>query len=130
MTVYDSSVLIDFLDGAHGAVSYVESHVDDRSLTPPLALFEIYQGEVFKAGPADFEGIDRALGWLTVVEVNATLARAAAELQAELRRQGATLAARDAYIAGAAYGLGEPFAVSDADFDTDELTDLIEIDFV
>lgn len=54
MTIYDSSALIEYLDGAPDAVDYVQSHVEERAVAPPLVLFELYQGEVFKTGPADF----------------------------------------------------------------------------
>lgn len=77
MTLYDSSVLVDYLDGEEGAVEYVETHLDERAAAPPLVLFEVYRGEVFKSGPADFDVFDRALGWLTVVDETAALARAA-----------------------------------------------------
>jgi predicted nucleic acid-binding protein len=88
VTLYDSSVLIDYLDGDAATAEYVETHLDERSVAPPLVLFEVYQGEVFKTGPAEFDAVDRALGWLTIVEETAALARAAGELQNELRTRG------------------------------------------
>ena len=130
MTLYDSSVLIDYLDGDAATAEYVETHLDERSVAPPLVLFEVYQGEVFKTGPAEFDAVDRALGWLTIVEETAALARAAGELQNELRTRGTPLAARDAFIAGAAMGLNERLAVADSDFDVDGITDVLDVDFV
>lgn len=64
MTLYDSSVLIDYLDGGDAVVDYVENHLDERAVAPPLVMFELYQGEVFKSGPADFDAVDGALGWV------------------------------------------------------------------
>lgn len=61
---------------------------------------------------------DEALSWVTVVEEDATTARAAAELQADLRQNGTPLAARDALVAGVARALDEPLAVADAEFRT------------
>jgi tRNA(fMet)-specific endonuclease VapC len=130
MTLYDSSVLIDYLDGDPAAVEYVEDHLDERAVAPPLVLFEVYQGEVFKTGDADLDAVDAALGWVTVVEADASVARAAAELQATLHEQGTALAARDAYVAGAAAALDERLAVADADFDVAALTDAIDVDVV
>lgn len=72
--------------------------------------------------------VDRALGWLTVVDTTATMARAASELQHTLHQQGDSLAARDAFIAGSALALDERLAVADNDFGVDGLTDVIEID--
>ncbi|MFB6220584.1 MAG: PIN domain-containing protein [Halolamina sp.] len=116
MTLYDSSVLIDYLDGDPAVADYLEEHATERAVTPEFVLFELYQGEVYKAAPADFDAVDEALAWLTVVEDSSGFARAAAELQVALRESGATLAARDAFIAGAAHTLDEPLVASDEDF--------------
>jgi predicted nucleic acid-binding protein len=130
MTLYDSSVLIEYLDGDDDVVDYVDRHLDERAVAPPLVLFEVYQGEVFKSGAADFDAVDGALSWLTVVEETADLARAAAELQNDLRNQGEFLTARDAFIAGTAKGLDETLVVSDSDFDVEGITDVLDVDFL
>lgn len=130
MTLYDSSVLIDYLDGDEAAVQYVEAHIDERAVAPPLVVFEVYQGEVFKSGAADFDAVEDALDWLSVVDETSDLARAAAELQDELQRRGEPLAARDAFIAGTAKGLDERLAVADSDFDVEGITDILDVDFV
>lgn len=130
MTLYDSSVLIDYLDGETAAVNYVETHLDDRAVAVPLVMFGVYQGEVFRSEPADSDALEGALGWLTVVEGTADLARAAAELQNRLHSRGDALAPRDAYVAGAAKRLDERLAVADADFDVDGITDVLDVDFV
>ena len=130
MTLYDSSVVIDYLDGVGDAVDYVSDHLAERAVAPPLVLFEVYQGEVFGAGEADFDAVDGALEWLTVLEETGALARAAGELQDELRRRGEPLAARDAFIAGTAMGLSERLVVADSDFDVEGLTDLLDVDFL
>jgi hypothetical protein len=87
-------------------VAYLEAHVDERAATP-LVLFEAYRGEVFRTGAADLDAVDGAPGWLTVADETAALARAAAELRTGLGRRDDPLAARDAFVAGAAKGLGE-----------------------
>lgn len=130
MTLYDSSVLIDFLAGDETVENYIHAQSDHRAITLPLVLFEIYQGEIYKSDPADFNAIDGALGWLTIVEETRDLARAAAELQNRLANDGTPLAARDAYIAGAAETLGETLVVSDADFDVDGITQHLDLDLL
>ncbi len=130
MTLYDSSVLIDYLDGSETAVEYVETHLDERAVAPQLVLFEVYQGEVFKSGPADFDAVDGALGWLTTLADSEDVARSAAELQRTLHRGGDVLAPRDAYIAGAAIAHDERLAVADSDFDVEGLTDHVDVDFL
>ena len=129
MTFYDSSFLIEYLDGDEDAVAYVEAHLDERAITTPLVLFEVFQGEMFKSGPADFEAVDRALGWLSVVDESAELARGAGDLQNELQQRGVTLAGRDAFIAGAAMRLDERLAVNDSNFDVEGMAEILDVDF-
>lgn len=130
MTVYDSSVLIEYLDGDPKAVEFVEGNFTDRAVAPPLVAFEVYQGEVFKSGPADFDAVDSALEWLSIVEDTAEIARGAAQLQNELHQQGEALAARDAFIAGTAKTLDEALVVADSDFDVPGITESIDIEFL
>jgi tRNA(fMet)-specific endonuclease VapC len=130
MTVYDSSVLIEYLDGNPAVVEYVEAHFDERAVAPPLVAFEVYQGEVFKSGPADFDAVDSALEWVTIVDQTPEMARGAAQLQNELHQQGQTLTARDAFIAGTAKSLGDSLVVADSDFDVDGLTAVLDVEFL
>lgn len=130
MTVYDSSVLIAYLNGTEDAIDYIQTRLDERAVAPPLVVFEVYQGEVFKTGSANFDAVDGALEWLTIVDETAPMARAAGDLQDELQSRGEPLAARDAYIAGTAKELDEPLVVADADFDVEGITDLLDIDFL
>jgi predicted nucleic acid-binding protein len=130
MTLYDSSVLIDYLDGRDDSVAYIRDHHDERAVAPPLVLYEVYQGEVYKSGAADFDAVDAALEWLIVVDETPDYARTAAELQNDLARDGTQLAARDAFIAGTANALGERLVVSDGDFDVPGLTDVLDIDII
>jgi predicted nucleic acid-binding protein len=88
---------------------------------------EVYQGEVYRSDGTDLDAVDRALGWLTVVDGADRFARSAAELQAELRRRGSPLAARDAYVAGTAPAVDEPLVVSDSDFETDALRETVDL---
>lgn len=130
MTVYDSSALIDYLAGRDAVVEYVHTHADERAIAPPLVLFEVYQGEVFRSGSTDFNAVDDALDWIQIVDASARVAREAAVLQDALRDRGDPLAARDAFIAGTALALDEPLAVSDPDFDVDGLRDVLNLDLV
>jgi len=130
MTVYDSSVLIHYLDGDPGAIDYIEDQQDRRAVAPQLVLYEVYQGELFRSGGPDFDAVDDALDWLSVVEEPSGTARAAAELQDELHDYGDLLSARDAFIAGTASHLGEPLAVADSDFDVEGIDELLDVDFV
>jgi hypothetical protein len=109
---------------------HAETHADERAVTVPLALFEIYQGEVYRSGAADFDAIDDALDWLVIADESAGVARDAAELLAFVASRGSSLAARDAYVAGAAMSLDERLVASDADFDTDALREKLPVDLL
>ena len=128
--MYDSSVLIDYLAGRDAVVEYVYTHADERAVAPPLVLFEVYQGEVFRSGSTDLDAVDDALDWIQVIDTSARVAREAAVLQDALRDRGDALAARDAFIAGTALTLDESLAVSDADFDVDGVRDVLDLDLV
>lgn len=131
MVVYDSSVLIEYLDDEDSkAAEYIEAHLDERQATIPLVMFEVYQGEVFKPGTPDLDRVRAALSWLDVLDETHDLARSAGELQAALAATGEPLTARDAYIAGAAMGLDERLVVADSDFDVQGITDSVEVDFL
>jgi len=128
MTLYDSSVLIDYLDGRDDVVDYVRDHVHERAVAPPLVRYEVYQGEVYRSGGADFDAVDAALEWLVDVDETRDHARAAAELQADLARDGTQLAARDAFVAGTAKALDERLVVSDEDFDVPGLATAVDVE--
>lgn len=130
MVLYDASVLIDYLAGDADVVGYVERHATDRSVTIPLVLYELYEGEIFRAETTDFDALDGRLGWLDVVETDRHVARAAGDLQTELEATGAYLAPRDAFVAGAARALNEPLATRDADFEEDSLRDHVTVDLL
>lgn len=130
MVLYDSSVLIDYLAGVEYAVDYTESHANEPAVTIPIAMYEVFQGEVFKRGTPDFDAVVGALEWVNVETVEADVARTAAELQAKLARDGSPMGARDAYIAGAAAYLDHRLVASDADFEPAATTGGLAVELV
>lgn len=130
MVLYDASVLIDYLAGDEDVVAYVERHASQRSITVPLVLYEIYEGEIFRSETTDFDALDGRLGWLTVATTDRHVARAAGEIQNELEATGAYLAPRDAFVAGAARVLNESLATRDSDFDVATLREYVDVDLI
>lgn len=128
MVLYDSSALIDYLDGDDAVVDYVSAHVDERTVTIPLVAFEVYQGEVYRSDGTDFDAVAEALSWLDVVAVDGVGARRAAELLASLHDAGVPLAARDAFIAGIAHARDERLVATDSDFENDALAEYVPVD--
>lgn len=130
MALYDSSILIGYLEGEDEAVELVKKHSDEAAITVPLVMFEVYQGEVFSPGEPDFDGLESALSWLEVIDEKPAYAREAAELQERLSLSGNPLSARDVYVAGAASATGETLVASDSDFDDDVLRDAVGVELV
>jgi hypothetical protein len=131
MTVFDSSVLIDYLDGDDTVVTYAEDHAREDIKTPHLALYEVYLGELYTAGEPDFAAIDDALSWVNVVnEQGPRFSRHAAQLMARLQDEGCTLAYRDGFIAASAWSLEERLVTRDSDFDTPEIRSEIDVDVI
>ena len=130
MVLYDSSILVDYLDGNKGAVGCVKRNSKETAVTVPLVMFEIYQGEVFKSGDSDFDGLESALSWVEVIEEKPSYAREAAELQENLKEAGEPLSARDIYVAGAASATNEEIVATDSDFDSSVLRESISVEIV
>lgn len=131
MTVLDSSVLIDYLDGDPDVVDYVDDHADEALKAPHLVWYEVYLGELYTEGDPDFGAIDDALEWVTVVDPSGPrFARHAAELMATLHDAGSSLAFADGYVAATARSMSERLATRDADFDAHAVRREMDVDVV
>jgi len=127
MALYDSSAIIDYLDGDEDVVEYISINAGKRAITIPLVMFEVYQGEIHRSDETDLNGLDRAVQWLQVVDSGHSDARRAAAVLDSLRDAGEPLAARDALIAGTAAARDEVLVATDADFDSDALRREIDV---
>lgn len=127
MVLLDASVVIDYLAGDDEVVTFVQARADEQLRTIPLVAFEVYQGEVFKPSPTDFDRLETSLGWLTITETDRSVSRQAAELQNRLQDDGAGLGPRDAFIAGAVAEWNELLAHRDDDFDSPALAREIDL---
>ena len=128
MKCYDSSFVIDYLDGSRSAIEYLEAHVDEPRYIPSVVLFELYQGELFSRGPPQFERLQHRLGWADPVPFTATTALETGVLLDELATDGRALTPRDAMIAGTARELGATLVTSDGDLTNDELRSVLDVD--
>lgn len=131
MTLYDSSFLIDYLNGEPETVEYAEAHATAQAKTIHLVSYEVYLGELYKSGAPDFDAVSTALDWVTVVHCeSAQTSRHAAELMARLEDAGAPLGCIDGYITTAAWEMNETLATRDSDFDTPAVRAEIDVDLV
>jgi predicted nucleic acid-binding protein len=128
MTLYDSSFLIDYLDGDQEVVTYATEHAAEQAKTTQLALYEVYLGELYTDGDPDFDALDDALEWVQpVAREGPRFGRRAAELMARLHDAGSSLAYRDGYIAASAWATDDTLVTRDSGFDTPALRDEIDV---
>lgn len=126
MAFLDSSVIIDYLNGVEDIVVPVDE-APRPHLTSAICVYEVLAGEVFSSGSTDIERARNEFGRVDTVAFDESTAVAAARLQDRLRRAGSPLSPRDLVVAASARSLGEPLFVSDGDFVTTELTELMAI---
>jgi hypothetical protein len=125
VTFLDTTVIIDMLEG----VSDVINHVQDRGqsyLTSSLCVFEIIDGEV-GSGSTDVVAVRQEFGGVRALDLNEQIAMEAGRMQDQLMDDGERMTVRDLLIAATARSTGDEFIVADSDFETELLTDLMEV---
>lgn len=125
MTFLDSSVIVDMLEGVPDVVEYVEDR-GQPFLTSSICVFEVIDGEV-GSGQTDVVGVRQEFGGVRSLDLNEHIALEAGRMQDELMDDGARMAARDLLIAATARSTGDELIVADRDFETQLLTDLMDV---
>ena len=125
MTVLDSSVVIDYLDGVDDVVEFVDEQPVLR--TSSICVYEVLAGEVFSSGEPDLVGARADFGRVTAIDFSEDVALEAARLQSRLVENGEPMSPRDLFVAATARSVGDELVVSDADFDTDGLRELVAV---
>lgn len=125
MTFLDSSVIIDMLAGVPDVVEYVEDR-GQPYLTSSLCVFEVIDGEL-GAGETDVVSVRQEFGGVHSLDLNEQIALEAARMQDQLMDDGERMATRDLLIAATARSTGDELIVADGDFQTQLLTDLMDV---
>ena len=125
MTVLDSSVIIDYLDGVEEVVEFVDEQ--PVLVTSSICVYEVLAGEVFSAGETDLIEARENFGRVAALDFSEEVAFEAARMQNHLLESGDPMSPRDLMIAATARSEGKELVVSDADFDTDGLRELLPI---
>lgn len=125
MTFLDSSVIIDMLEGVPDVVEYVEDR-GQPYLTSSLCVFEVIDGEV-GSGSTDVVAVRQEFGGVRALDLNEQIALEAGRMQDQLMDDGERMAARDLLIAATARSTGDELIVADGDFETQLLTDLMDV---
>jgi hypothetical protein len=125
VTLLDSSVIIDYLDGVEDVVTFVDEQ--PALATSSICVYEVLAGEVFSADETDLVGARENFGRVTALDLSEEVALEAARMQKRLLEAGTPLSPRDLMIAATARSEGKELAVSDADFDTEGLRELLSV---
>lgn len=125
MAFLDSSVIIDYLDGVDHIVEYVDQQTN--LLTSSLCVYEVLEGEVRSQGETDVIGARQAFGRVEAIDFNEQLALEAARMQDGLTTNGSPMPVYDLLIAASARSTGDTLAVADDDFDTDALSEFVDV---
>lgn len=125
MTFLDSSVIIDMLEGVPDVVEYVEDR-GQPYLTSSLCVFEVIDGEV-GSGDTDVAGVRQEFGGVRALDLNEQIAIEAGRMQDRLMDDGERMAARDLLIAATARSTGDELIVADADFETRQLSNSMDV---
>ena len=125
MTFLDSSVIIDMLEGVPDVVECVEE-LGQPYLTSSLCVFEVVDGEV-GSGSTDVVAVRQEFGGVRALDLNEQIALEAGRMQDQLTDNGERMAARDLLIAATARSTGDELIVADSDFETQLLTELMDV---
>jgi len=125
VTLLDSSVIIDYLDGVEDVVESVDEQ--PTLVTSSICIYEVLAGEVFSVGETDLIGARENFGRVTALDFSEEVAFEAARMQNRLLESGKLLSPRDLMIAATARSEGKELVVSNADFDTEGLRELLSV---
>lgn len=125
MIAFDTSFLLDYLDGVDDTAAYLERNEDKPFFAPSLALFEVYRGVARASGREGFERIAPDLDWVEPLPLSEPAAREAALVEAELLDSGNRINLGDALIAGICRHHGARIVTRDSHFDR---VDDLEVD--
>ncbi|WP_128478816.1 type II toxin-antitoxin system VapC family toxin [Halorussus pelagicus] len=117
MTCFDSSFLIDYLEGTEDALTYIDAHPDDSFYVPNVVLFELYRGAIRTSRRNAVAELRNDLSWLEPLPFTADAALEAAKIEAELKQDGTPIGTPDVQIAGIVRNIGETLVTRDRDFD-------------
>jgi len=125
VTFLDSSIIIDMLEG----IPEVVEHVEDRGqpyLTSTICVFEVIDGAV-GSGTTDVVAVRQEFAGVRALDLTEGIVLEAGRMQDQLLDDGERMAARDLLIAATARSTGDELIVADGDFETQLLTDVMDV---
>lgn len=117
MIAFDTSFLLDYLDGVDDTAAYLEAHEDPPLFAPSLVLFEVYRGVARTGGRDEIDRVTSALDWVEPLPLSNAAAKEAALVEAELLDSGERINLGDTLIAGVCRHNGARIVTRDDHFD-------------
>lgn len=117
MIAFDTSFLLDYLDGVDATAEYLDANEDKPFFAPTLALFEVYRGAARTGGRELVDRVVSGLDWLEPLPLDDSAVREAALVEAELSDAGTPINLGDTLIAGVCRHTGARIVTHDRDFE-------------
>jgi len=114
---FDTTFLVDYLDGEAATETFLDAHRDKPLVAPSLSLFEVYRGAARVGGDDAVERVQSGLDWLQPLPLSAATAREAALIETDLLDAGTRINLGDVLIAGICRHNGARIVTRDDHFD-------------
>lgn len=116
MIAFDTTFLLDYLDGDPAAKEFLEAHSEKPFFTPSLSLFEVYRGAARTGGRDAIDRVASGLDWVEPLAMTDAAGREAALVEAELLDAGNRINLGDVLIAGVCRHHGARIVTRDEHF--------------
>lgn len=117
MIAFDTTFLVDYLDGEAATRQFVQEQDRGAWFAPTLALFEVYRGALRSAGADGMAETADALEWIEPLPLTDGAGREAATIEDELLAAGEPINLGGVLIAGVCRAVGAQLVTRDGDFE-------------
>ncbi|QPV62196.1 PIN domain-containing protein [Halosimplex litoreum] len=124
MLFLDTSAILSYKRAEASAVSYLEGN--EPWFTSSICVYEFVNGAMWRDGVSAHVA-RQSIGGVRSVGLTETVAMEASRIQNELRSDGDEMAVRDLLIAATARSTGAELVVSDSDFETEHVEELLAV---
>lgn len=127
MLCFDNNLLADYLDGRPATESFLREYEEEVWAVPSVAVFESYMGAIYGRPRGSVEDVYHATREFEVLPVTDAVAREAAILQRDLKRDGVELGHVDALLVATSSVAGARFATNDGTIRSDAVTERVDV---
>jgi hypothetical protein len=113
MAVFDTNVIIDFLNGSKAAGAIIEKYKGDGVAITSITCYELIKG----IGEPQMSLLQSLFDNVKIYDIDLKTAWLAGEMHMRLKSSGSLLSEADLLIVSAAFANGEMFVTQDKDFD-------------